>query len=187
MKKLSQITESVWGDIRKRGLGDEIKKEDEVSNIKKLKPIDMGGSVLWADDDIFYDGECLFTFDEAFELVKNSGWRLPTLQDVAELDILVNRGQFKHDNSLFYFENETGDVLKFIRRGIYLHTVKSHITDFGVYYYGWTSDLYKMNSVHIFTFDDEHIYHSPVYDKRVVDQVVQDTSDKCCIRLVKDK
>ena len=28
MKRLSQITESVWGDIRKRGLGDEVKSEE---------------------------------------------------------------------------------------------------------------------------------------------------------------
>ena len=31
MKKLSNITESVWGDIRKRGLGDEVKAEDDVN------------------------------------------------------------------------------------------------------------------------------------------------------------
>ena len=33
MKKFSQITESVWSDIRKRGLGDEVKAEDDINNL----------------------------------------------------------------------------------------------------------------------------------------------------------
>ena len=33
MKKLSQISESVWNDIRKRGNGTEIKQEDDINNL----------------------------------------------------------------------------------------------------------------------------------------------------------
>ena len=56
----------------------------------------MGGSVLWADDDLsLKDGDCYFTFDEVFELVKHSGWRLPTLEEVAELDDIYKKVFYK--------------------------------------------------------------------------------------------
>ena len=86
MKKLSKITEGILGDIAKRDLSGEKKKEDVIGNIKQIQPVDVGCSVLWADRDLEVDGEYLFTFDEAMDFVKNSEWRLPTLEEVADLD-----------------------------------------------------------------------------------------------------
>ena len=60
MRKLS---ESVWGDIRKKSLGIEDRIEGS-TNIKEMKPVDLGGSVLWADRDLAQGGKETFTYDE---------------------------------------------------------------------------------------------------------------------------
>ena len=52
MKKLSNINESTWGEMRQRSSGQIIRKEDDITNIKSLEPVDMGVSVLWADRDL---------------------------------------------------------------------------------------------------------------------------------------
>ena len=195
MKKLSNITESIWSDIQDRSTGDVIRKEDDNNNLRKLKPIDLGRNttVYWADEDLEYDGETYFTFDEAFELIKNSEWRLPTLKEVAELDVFSNTNKIYPngytDRYVIDGEDSSGipKQLVFFNKGLIHHQVKDRITDKGKYYYGWTSDLYDNGSAHIFTFWDFKIIHSPVNSKRAVDQVIQNTVDRCCIRLVKDK
>ena len=70
MKKLS---ESVWGSIRKKSLGQEVRLED------KLTPVDLGNhcNFYFANKDL--DGE--FTFDEMKSLNLPSGWRLPTSRE----------------------------------------------------------------------------------------------------------
>ena len=193
------INESIWSDIQDRSTGDTIRKEDDNNNLRKLNPIDLGRhtTVYWADEDLEYDGETYFTFDEAFELIKNSEWRLPTLKEVAELDVL----KIHHQISDKIYPNEYNDKyvidgkdssgrlreLVFFSKGLIHHQVKDRITDKDRYYYGWTSDLYDNASAHIFTFDYFRIIHSPINNKRVVDQVIQNKIDRCCIRLVKDK
>ena len=55
MKKLSEITESIWSDMQERGTGDTIKKEDQIiTNIKDMKPVDLGSDVpvYFADIDL---------------------------------------------------------------------------------------------------------------------------------------
>lgn len=79
MKRLSNIEESVWSDIHKRSNGGEIRKEDNPTNIKEIKPVDMGVTVLWADRDLEWkDGGCYFNYNEASDIIKNSKWRIPT-------------------------------------------------------------------------------------------------------------
>ena len=111
-------------------------------------------------------------------LPKLNGWRLPTLKEVAELDKI--KGERVNDKEIHIGE------LVFITRGLYRYHSHSHCDDY--YYYGWTSDPYDNGSKHIFTSNsDARMLHSPVYDKRVVDQRIQDNRDKLCARLVKDK
>ena len=102
MKKLSKINESTWGEMRKRSSGEVERKEDIIGNIQSLKPIDMGGSVLWADQNLIYDGEEIFTYDEANDLIYNSEWRLPTLKEVAEL---VDGHNIYYDSKYVYIDN----------------------------------------------------------------------------------
>ena len=81
------IKESIWSDIQDRSAGETMRKEDEiVSNIKELKPVDMGGSVLWADKDLESDENVYFSFTDAEKIIEKSGWRLPTFNEVAELN-----------------------------------------------------------------------------------------------------
>ena len=77
--------------------------------------------------------------------------------------------------------------LVFFNKGLIYHLAKDIITDKDKCYYGWTSNLYDNHTAHIFSFDDFKIIHSPINNKRVVEQVIQQTVDKCCIRLVKKK
>ena len=189
------ISESIWSDMQDRSAGDTIRKEDDNNNLRKLKPIDLGRhtTVYWADEDLEYDGETYFTFDEAFELIKKSKWRLPTLKEVAELDVFSNIGKINpneyNDRYVIDGEDSSGNPsqLVFFNKGLIYHLAKDRITDEDKYYYGWTSDLYDNGTAHIFSFDDFKIIHSPINNKRVVEQVIQQTIDRCCIRLVKDK
>ena len=80
------INESIFGNMSDKGRGEVVKKEDEIfSNIKELKPVDMGVSVLWADRDIESDENTCFSFSDANKIIKNSGWRLPTALEYEEL------------------------------------------------------------------------------------------------------
>ena len=177
MRKLS---ESVWGDLRKKSLGQEDRIEDKIGNLKDLSPVDMGGSVLWADLDLEYDNKFHFKFSEVLELIKNSGWRLPTLAEVAELDKL----QYHHDSESFWFTNNF-ESLYFKKRGMYHYT--AGWLDRDRYYYAWTSDMYNNHQVHDFTMDNESMTHSPLNSRDSMKMVVQNTEDKLSVRLVKDK
>lgn len=188
MKKLSNISESVWSDIQDRSTGEAFRKEDEIGNIKEIKPIDKGGSVLWADMDFEDNGLHLFTFEEANEIVKRlNGWRLPTLDEVAELDRHKNLLWSNDDRFVFGGDRE----LVFFKRGFIYMPNKTPSIVLGPtdteYYYGWTSTRYDNGSHHIFTFDENKIIHSPLNNKRITEQVIEKDIDKLCIRLVKSK
>lgn len=80
MKKLS---ESVWGDIRKRADGKTERQENTFKfNIDKLKEVDLGLYVpfYWADFDLEANGEYFFNWYEVEAMlpqIKKTGWRLP--------------------------------------------------------------------------------------------------------------
>ena len=83
MKKLSEITESIWSDMQERGTGDTIKKEDQIiTNIKDMKPVDLGSDVpvYFADIDLEVNGEVKFTWEEVkgfIQKIEETGWELP--------------------------------------------------------------------------------------------------------------
>lgn len=184
MKKLSNIKESVWSDIQDRNSGEVIRKEDEIGNLSHLKPVDMGGTVLWADQDLVVDGIEHFTFDEVWEIIKNSAWRLPTVKEVAELD----KCQLFRDGNNVYLESGDGK-LGFQKKGVIyvFHNHPNHLDD-GAVYYGWTSEPYEYSSnhIHIMVIDNSNLEHSPL-NQTINSQVTQSTNSKCCVRLVKDK
>ena len=71
MKKLSvSLKESRFVDLINKKFTGEIRKEDLIGNLQKLKPVDIGTSVLWADNDLCDGSEYLFTFDELTDMYR---------------------------------------------------------------------------------------------------------------------
>ena len=80
MKKLSvSLKESRFVDLINKKFTGEIRKED--INLQRLEPVDIGTSVLWANDDLCVNNKYLFTFDEVTNILKDSEWRLPTVSE----------------------------------------------------------------------------------------------------------
>lgn len=80
MKKLS---ESIWGDIRKKSLGQEERQE----NAFNPDYIDFGDdtTVYWTKKTIDINGNNRFLFDEIKDY-NNNGWRLPTFEEVNQIN-----------------------------------------------------------------------------------------------------
>ena len=212
MKRLSKIDESVWADIHKRSNGDAIRKEDEIGNLHKLKPVDMGGSVYWADADLKYDGKIHFLFDEIQELVQNSGWRLihflfdeiqelvqnsgwrlPTRKDIDELDrycVLKSNKDYLYLTNLY--STNKSQVLTFNRNGMIYNTSVSHGNETVTYlseYWGWTSEeVNDGTTVQCFIITDNDVLYTPLTNHySIMDLINSDRHAKLCVRLVKDK
>ena len=60
---MKRLSESIWSNINKRSEGTLDRQEDIIGNIKELKPVDLGGSILWADRDFQIDGNFWFTYN----------------------------------------------------------------------------------------------------------------------------
>lgn len=173
MKKLSNITESIWSDMEDRGTGDVIKNEDEcITNIKNLVPIDLGGSVLWADRDLELQDETVyFTFRDVAD-IKKGEWRLPTKKEANEI---FSKQNMKHKSNGDYV---IMDKLVFTPRG-YVSGMLNIKYDVGKYY-SWTStptnEEYSLR-LYAITIDGTvtHISTSMHSDNKI------------CVRLVKDK
>ena len=117
MNKLSKIDESVWADMHRRSNGDIIRKEDEIGNLHKLEPVDMGGSILWADRDFQIDGNFWFTYKDAEESLQGTDWRLPTREEAEELFYLFNSDHFSKEGVKYIFTNNDTSLV-FINLGI---------------------------------------------------------------------
>lgn len=180
---MKRLSESIWGDIRKRADGIDQRKEDK-GNIDDIKPIDAGGSVLWADRDFEIGGEYLFSMKEVEEFLKNAkGWRLPTKKEAEELgDIYGKFGAEKYFDYLSLKFNK-GKELIFQRRGrIFLSTGNSKIQNIRAYYC-WTSTPIP------FPQPDKSYNFRGLYltDYEFGVNLTINRMDKVCLRLVKDK
>ena len=83
--KKKHINESIWSDIQDRSMGKTVRREDEIiTNIKDIKPVDVGVSVLWADKDLEINDEKYILIDQVKNFEKD-GWRLPSKDDADEL------------------------------------------------------------------------------------------------------
>lgn len=178
------VNESVWGDVRRRADGSATRKEDEYNNIRHLTPLNMGGSVYWADQDLEVGDQYLFAFNEIKPLIEGTRWRLPTLEEVRELGETCPLSQ---DSESFYFGNKK---LVFYKRGMiatpqYMHG-NERISD-DDFWFGWTSERYKSEQVHTFSFDDGKLICTPRQITSIMDPIVDNEYSMLSVRLVKDK
>ena len=101
MKQLSKIVkESVWADIHKRSNGEQERKEDRFNP----EYVDFGPdtTVYWAKDALEIDGENRFYFEDV-ENYNNNGWRLPTLEEVKQVDFQnCRRSWYRDDDGIGY-------------------------------------------------------------------------------------
>ena len=174
-----RINESAWGDMMRRSSGEMDRKENIIGNIKSLKPVDMGGSVFWADQNLIVDGEEIFTYNEANDLISNSEWRLPTLKEVAEL----YGHNIYYDSEYIYLDDDKKISFKKCGCGY----PKDIIIDNGKCFYGWTSEPYIKNpkSINVFVIDHYTLDYTGIEPASI--PVTQDRDTKCCVRLVKNK
>ena len=146
MRKLSvSLKESRFVDLINKKFTDEIRKEDKIGNLKELKPVDIGTSVLWADDDLCDGGEYLFTFDAVTDMLNGSEWRLPTLSEVEELE---NCKRVFGDGKYIFTNN--GTSLTFYGHGeiFVLSSGKTEQVEDNLFY-GWTNDVSKFDNNYI--------------------------------------
>ena len=172
MRKLS---ESIWSDIQDRRSGETIRKEDEiVSNIKELKPVDMGGSVLWADRDLESDENVYFSFTDAEKIIKNSEWRLPTFREVMELNSMsISKNTFVEYKLNYY---KTHSDLTFEKFGYQYADDGDSVRDPATYY-AWTSDKAPSgNEAYLVIRINRYLGSIPMH-----------YMNRCGVRLVKDK
>lgn len=181
-----KMNESVWGNISKRADGTMERKEDLVGNLKLLKPIDIGCSVLWADQDLEINSNYFFKFDEIQELIKNSGWRLPTIKDVDNLHRHCTHKKYNN-----YFLECGKNSIMFNRNGMIYNTSVSHGNEIVTYrseYWGWTSEETGDGStIHCFIITDNDILYTPLGTRSFGDYIDTDRTAKLCVRLIKDK
>ena len=122
----------VLKNITDEYFGDSMRSEDYVEfNTDKMIPLDMGGSVLWADRELeivdgglWYVSKTCFTCRDGEELEKRlkGGWRIPTVDEYFELyepetgtvmELVLSSYEYKS-----IFRNEgNGTVLEFDKDG----------------------------------------------------------------------
>lgn len=166
------IGESIWSDIQDRSAGDTIRKEDEIGNIMDLKPVDMGVSVLWSDRDFESDGNVYFSYTDIVEMIKNTGWRLPTFNEMSKLTrcSVMYKNTFEESKLHANFND-----LIFEKCG-YQYADEDRVLDPDSYY-AWTSDTAKSgNEAYITICINKQIASVPMH-----------YMNRCCVRLVKDK
>ena len=176
MKKLSvSLKESRFVDLINKKFTGEIRKEDMIGNLQKLKPVDIGTSVLWADNDLCVGGEYLFTFDEVTDMLKGSEWRLPTVSEVRKLK------DFEKDfrDGKYIFTNN-GTSLTFYGHGYINVFEKSKGIQFPDNVEGWTADVHPNDCISIY------IMHTPRFFN-IGRYPVLDKNSSVSVRLVKDK
>ena len=146
MKKLSvSLKESRFVDLINKKFTGEIRKEDMIGNLQKLKPVDIGTSVLWADDDLCDGGNYLFTFDEVTDMLKGSEWRLPTVSEVRKLKDFEK--DFRDGECIF---TNNGTSLTFYGHGYINVSEKSKGIQFPENVEGWTADVYPDDCISIY-------------------------------------
>ena len=176
MKKLSvSLKESRFVDLINKKFTGEIRKEDMIGNLQKLKPVDIGTSVLWADDDLCDGGNYLFTFDEVTDMLKDSEWRLPTVSEVRKLKDFEK--DFRDGECIF---TNNGTSLTFYGHGYINVFEKSKGIQFPENVEGWTADVYPNDCISIYLMNPPENFivgRYPVVNKE----------SKRSARLVKDK
>ena len=173
------IRESIWSDIQDRSSGDVVRKEDELTNLKEIKPVDIGLSVLWADRDLEYKYEndpSYFTYEEVEDIVKKSEWRIPTKDEFYELYKYTR--EIKNTDEIFVTEGDFDDSpqLIFYKKG-YMYGNNTDTINYIGHYCAWTSTPY----------DPEGYYMIEIAHHQISKFVPMHKGNKVCARLVKDR
>ena len=177
MRKLSNINESAWGDMRHRSSGQIIRKEDDITNIKSLEPVDMGGSVLWADRDLESDENVYFSFPDANKIIEKSGWRLPTFNEVAELNKMSTIYKNTYEEYILHSGKlHINNDLVFEKCGYQYADEVDRILDPDAYY-AWTSNEAPSGNE----------AYQTIQIGRYLGSTPMHYMNRCCVRLVKDK
>ena len=177
VKDKNYVNESVWNDIRKRGNGTDVKKEDELTNIRDIQPVDMGVSVLWADRDLERkdkDDDCFFEFDEANEIIKNTDWRIPTKDETYELFRYAKELKNTDDVCIIRGDFDDGPELEFYKKGF--KYANSDKLTWNNAHFSWTTTHTDNSETYFMSTIKEFQYFSPMHNR-----------NKICVRLVKDK
>ena len=180
MRKLSDsLKESRFVDLINRKFTRETRKEDMIGNLQKLKPVDIGTSVLWADKDLCVDKKYLFTFDELTDMLKDSEWRLPTVSEVSKLKDFEK--DFRKGKYIFT-NNDNGKSLTFYPHGFIDVFSASEEIQCSDEVDGWTADVYD-----VYPDDLISIYIMDPGSFDVGRDTVIDKNNLLSARLVKDK
>ena len=94
------IKESVWSDMHKRSNGEQERKEDSFNP----EYVDFGENttVYWAKDALEIDGKNKFYFEDV-ENYNNNGWRLPTVEEVSQINFQdCRRSWYRDDDGVGY-------------------------------------------------------------------------------------
>ena len=124
------VNESVWSDMEERGSGDKVKKEDDFNP----EYIDFGPetTVYWAQDALEIDNEIEFKFQDVENFNKN-GWRLPTVEEVKQID-------FKNFRKSWYRDDD-GTPYNWIKLKNGTLRIKSEESFYG--FHMWTKDRHE--------------------------------------------
>lgn len=170
MKKLS---ESIWMDIHKQSSGDIDRQEDDYTNIRLIKPVDMGVSVLWSDRDLeLQDGSYTFEYDDISNVIQKSKWRIPTKEEVSELFESANRIDQAFKTCTIYGKSK----IIFNKRVYVMPPFGSEEKKHSWAYSAWTSDEAENNGHWGFDIFETMSYKPITYSKC-----------KLSVRLVQDK
>lgn len=180
---MKRLSESIWSNINKRSEGTLDRQEDIIGNIKELKPIDLGGSILWADRDFQIDGNFWFTYKDAVENLQGTDWRLPTREEAEELFYLFNSENFSKDGVKYIFTNNDSSLV-FINLGIKYGDNEKIIKPND--YHSWTSTISSPTNQTHYKLSLESSGVSSSSAKFYCSYPMHD-SNGLCVRPVKDK
>ena len=140
-----KISESVWDDMQDRGTGDTVKKEDEFNP----EYIDFGENttVYWAKESLVLGDDEKFSWYDIKDY-NNNGWRLPTLEEVKQVNWpKVNVSWYEHG---WHIRFEDGNEIKVITDGsepsMWTSSYEQRINTVSVYYYGYGGSRFNINS-----------------------------------------
>ena len=179
MTKLSQINEGLWSKGIERSKTDNERIEDKIdSNIDELIPVDLGFPFLIADKDFKIKDEKYhwFSYDDMkkyLKYFKKHGWRLLTNNEIKEY--FLDETQHKKSEIILKFKANGGNKFSFFLQNYPNKNEVELSLDawYGINY--WIND----DSTIVKFLNNAH-----GTDIRLLEI---DKTDKCHIRLVKDK
>ena len=135
----------------------------------------MGVSVLWADRDLESDENVYFSFPDANKTIEKSGWRLPTFNEVAELNKMTTIYKNTSEEYILHWYQTHSDLI-FEKCGYQYGDDGDRVRDPDAYY-AWTSvEAPSGNEAYIVIMLGRFLGSIPMH-----------YMNRCCVRLVKDK